>query len=99
MAGSLSSGIDEQMDVLGHEDKRNQLETTLLARFIDRSGQITAPGIVRQQFHLPIARECQLMQIARLMVMLDRFELPRLERWPNGITLHWNAWKNASSYS
>lgn len=65
-------GPNQQVDMLGHQDERDQRDTMLLARGVDRAGQLFPDRVVRQQGDAPIAGKGQFMQIARLVVVLDR---------------------------
>ena len=59
------------MDVLGHVYEGNQLETFLLAGFIDRSGKPTTMLVVIQQWPSLVTRERELVQVTWLMEMTN----------------------------
>ncbi len=61
--------IDEQVNVFGHIDKRNQTEGHLFAGILHRGRQATPPVVVRQQRHAMIAREGQLVKVTGLVVV------------------------------
>jgi hypothetical protein len=64
---------NEQMHVLGHEHERDQAEIPGDHGRVDRAGQLLSPCVVREQVHPPVAGECELVQIARLVEVLDSF--------------------------
>ena len=63
-------GPNQQMNVLGHKDERNQIKLLGGPGGVDSPCQSLAPNVICQQRHSLITRERQFMEVARLMVVL-----------------------------
>ena len=73
---SARSRVDQQMHVLGHEHERNKGMVVVVKSPIDRLGEKPSPRVVGEQAKSISARKRELVQIARLVIMLDRSTMP-----------------------
>ena len=73
-------GPNQQMNMLRHEDECHQRKSPLLTRSVDFSSQFLPDRVVRQQRDSPVAGKRQLVQITRLMIVLDRLVFPLAHR-------------------
>ncbi len=67
--------LNEDVNVLRHEDIGDQPARLTVERIIKAFRQEMAPFVVRQEWNAPVARERQLVAIARLVKSLDGFSM------------------------
>ena len=67
----MGRGLNEDVNVLRHEDMGDEPARTAVDGLIQTFRQEMPPLVVRQEWNPPIARESQLVTIARLVKSLD----------------------------
>ena len=72
-SGFTGRRSDEQMDMLGHEDIRDQAAPLADPGPLDRLGQQSPPMVIGQERHPPIRREGEFVAVAGLVESTDGF--------------------------
>ena len=63
--------VNQQMDVIGHENIGHKSHVELFVGFVEAPGKLVVPSIVIQQSHRVHAREREFMELARLVEMTN----------------------------
>jgi hypothetical protein len=67
--------IDQQMDMLGHEDESHQVKVEFGVGSVDATREFRSPDIVCEERHPPVARECQLVEMTSLVEVTHTFSM------------------------